>query len=344
MGAGGGPWYLLFYAGAADVGAGDGLMETAGEPTTDATPRSARPDGTRRPGWFPDESLPGRFRHWDGGAWNSMLSTHPVWGPEGEPADRAGLARSRTIRGAVAVAAALVLLAGAGFVISGDDDEVAADRVVAGSDDDTEVMADTLDRDSGGDGTDSPGSPGSSDSPDSGDPVSNSRNGASGSGAAGSNSGSEGDSAPGGESTGPAGSGDAGTSAGSARDGGSNGSVGATLPGGTGPGGEPIGSPSPDQGDGGGPADMVECEPLGGHLQDLLRAFPGLQAVSPAMTIDEVRCNARWASGIAVSPVTPRSLAVFELQADSWVLVAYGTSAPCRHLALSDQLAEQLRC
>lgn len=355
------PWYLLFYAGTADAGAGDGLMDTAGEPTTGVTPDAARLDGTRRPGWFPDEARPERFRHWDGEGWNAMLSTNPVWGPEGDPPGRAGLARSRTIRGAVAVAATLVLLAGVGFVVTaGDDGEVAADRVSADAGDDTEVMADTVERDEDGNGdsdvdgndpADSDGDTGSNGGAD-GSGSGGSGSGDGGAGGSGSSGGGTSDDVGGGSdgSTGPGGgSGGGGAGGGpggdgSAGPGGSGGGGGAGGGGAGGPGGEPVGNPSPDLGDGGGPADVAACESLGVELQAILRAFPGLESVSRTMTIEDVRCNTRWASGTATSVVTPRSLAVFERQAGAWVLVAYGTNEPCGQLALSDQLAEQLHC
>lgn len=347
-------------------------MQTSSETRHGVGDESPLAPGERSPGWFPDERRPSRFRHWDGRDWNAMTSTTPVWGEEGLPR-RAGAARSgSSVRTALAAAAAMVLVVGIGVVLqSSRSNDVVAD----GNDDPVEVLAKTLERGdqdgaAQGGGSGSAGGAGGSDDPASGQGSggsgtsggSNGTSTANGGGGGGVGSGSPSNGSSLGDNAAGGGSADAGGGSSSGSGAGAGGSAGGSAPGtgtsgapgaGTGAGAgagqpgqgsSPIGNPTLDTNDGGGPPETMGCDAFIPELQGVLRSFPGLQAVSATMTISEIQCNGRWASGTTSSLVTPDSLAVFERQNDQWVLVAYGLNNPCSQLGLSFELAQNLRC
>ena len=66
----------------------------------------------RRPGWYPDPRVGGRFRLWDDEGWHGVTSSEPVWGkvtPTGPGASRPRWTSGRFLIAAVAVVAVVVL-------------------------------------------------------------------------------------------------------------------------------------------------------------------------------------------------------------------------------------------
>ncbi len=272
----------------------------------------------RRPGWYPDPRVGGRFRLWDDEGWHGVTSSEPVWGkvsPTRSGASRPRWTGGRLLIAAVAVVAVVVL------------------AWLIGS------------RSSNGAGDTSSTRPGSSEAA-AGRDVDPDRAGADGADADGAADGS----ADGSSGTGAASESDRGAGA---RDGNGGGDAGG-APSGTGPGSagpddpEGGGVDDPDDGATPGPTDSIplvsvppesSCAITDAEFSAVLDT-PEIRRVVGDERFGDVRCinnlvAARTSSGL---------IAVVRQDPSGWTLATLGDDSPCLELELPADITSALGC
>ncbi len=269
-------------------------------------------DEDRRPGWYPDPRVGGRFRFWGSGRWHAVTSSDPVWGSvdaTGGRVEAVRLDRRLAVVAAVAVVALLVIV-GIGWLV--------ASRGTSGSDD--------------------PGADrsGVDRSEESAEPPSERSDGNGPDGAAGGASDDEAsgwsDAAANGDR-----SGEAATPDGGSPDGGSpNGGTGPSDEGGR----EPDTPPAPATSV---PLVSVPPTPSCSITEAEFTAAldsPEIRRVIGDERFGDVRCAPSWATARTVNGM----IAVVQQSEAGWSLAALGNDSPCLELGLPAELSAALAC